>query len=268
MKKRFYRDATFAVVGSSLLSIVVSLILFFTDLYYRDGGANALISFLGYTTDVFNALAVFIGFGTIIYAFFKFDFYEGVMSCFIFAGSFIPYFIYHCVARVVYTRVELIDAGMLSDFDLAEALVMSINQAMGSGVINQILPAILIAFITCKVVKMSKREPTKFISLENKLQKSMIISCASLAGINVLMFVLTGVLPAALSDYIFLSQEDFNSFVGAIALEIVKVLFLYLVVAYVVFMLVYKFYTYRLSNIPSAPKEKKKATKTADEVAE
>ncbi len=263
MKKRFYRDASIAVIGSSLIAIVVSLVLFFTDLYYRDGGAETLISFLGYLTDVFNALTVFIGFATIIYAFFKFDFYEGVMSCLIFAASFVPYFIYHATARFVYTRTEFVDAGMIGDFDVADALLMSIYQAMGSGVINQILPSILVAFIACKVIKMSKREPTKFISFENKLQKSMIVSCISLTAINIVMFVLTGVLPSALSDYIFVSQEDFNVFIGSIVLEILKLLIIYLVVAYIVFMLMYRFYNYRLAQFSSnsaLKKERKKST--------
>lgn len=267
MKKRFYKDAAWLVVGSSLLSVLMSVILFITDLLYRDGGAEALVSFVGYTTDVFNALAMFIGFGTIIYAFFKFDFYEGVMSCFLFAGSFIPYFIYHTVARVIYTRTEFVDAGMTGDFDYADAILMSVNQAMGSGVINQILPAILIAFITCKVVKMSKNEPTKFISLNNKLQKAMIFCCIALASINILMFFLTGILPSILGDYIFLSNDDFFSFVGAIAVEILKLLFIHLIVAYASFMFVYRFYTYRLSTINTPKKSSKKPSEGTEQIA-
>ncbi len=251
MKKRFYIDASIAVVGSSLIAIIASLILFLVDYNIGEANAPTLISFLGYVTDIFNAIAMFIGFGTIIFAFFRFGFYEGVMSCLIFAGAFIPYFIYTSIARFIYTRSEFIAAGMSGDFDALDAALMAVNQSMGSGVINQILPSILIAFIACKVIKSSTREPKKFFSLDNRLQKSMVVACVTLTVVNLLVFLLTGVLPTSINGYIFTVQSEFNAYLLEILIEVLKMLFLYLVVAYVVFMLTYKFYTYRLSSSKS-----------------
>ena len=253
-KKRYYITSLIAVIGSSLLAVLVSLVFFLFDLTFKDGGAETLIAFLGYITDFFNSVAVFIGFGTIIYAFFKFDFYHGVMSCLIFAGAFIPYYIYNTIARYYFTKFEFIDAGALGEFDSFDAIMMAVNYAMGSGVINQIIPSVLVAFIACKVIAGNTSEPTGFFSRKNKLQKAMLITCCSLFGINLIMLILTGVIPAFFADAtLTLRPSELEAFILAILVDVLKLIALYLVFGYIIFMLVYKFYNYVLSK-PSSEK--------------
>ncbi|MBQ7412098.1 MAG: hypothetical protein IJW10_04245 [Clostridia bacterium] len=255
IKKRFYISSSIAVIGSSLIAVIFSTILFAVDLKYGVSNAPTLIAFLGYLTDLFNALAVFIGFGTIIYAFFKFDFYEGVMSCLIFAASFIPYFLYNAIARYIYTKAGIIELGAADGFDPFEAIMMAVNYAMGSGVINQILPAILVAFIACKVIKQRKSEPLKFISYENRLQRAMIITCLALFGVNLLMLILTGILPTILGDAtLFIQPSKASEFTKAIIIDLVKLVALYLIFGYIMFMLIYKFYNAILAKA-SSPKD-------------
>lgn len=95
MKRRFFIDASVAVVGSSLLSLIVAITYFAVSLNIDEG--HSLLLFLGYLTDVFNALSMFVGYATVIYAFYKFGFYEGVMSLLLCFAAFIPFFIYQSV---------------------------------------------------------------------------------------------------------------------------------------------------------------------------
>ncbi|MBO5374264.1 MAG: hypothetical protein J6A54_02290 [Clostridia bacterium] len=250
MKKRFYSDALALVVGSSLIALIVAVIYFTVSMYISSG--TTLMVFLGYLTDFCNAISMFIGFGTVIYAFFKFDFYEGVMSLLILLLSFVPFFIYQSIAGYIY----MTEASSPEGSEAFSVGVMNVYQAMGSGVINQLLPAVLIAFITCKIVKTSKVEPQKFISWSNRLQKSMIVSCIVLFGINIIAFIITGILPELIdNDFVFQTKDAFGSFVGYIALNILENAFVYLVLAYLTFITIYKFYSYRLNGKINSEKE-------------
>lgn len=261
MKKRFYIDACLMVIGSSLLAIAVSLIYFLVDMKIDEG--DSLLAFLGYATDFFNAIAVSIGYGTIIYAFFKFGFYEGIMSLAIYAGSFIPYYIYQVIAGYIYTVNGFSEYYATPEgAEAFQAVTMHINQAMGQGIINQILPAILVAFLACKIIKTSTAEPTSFFSWKNRLRRCMMVSAICLTVLNIIVFAITGILYELVSiDFMFFSSEEFSAFMGGCAISILEIIIVNLIMAYIIYVLVHKFYNYRLASLTSDEKSVKAANK-------
>lgn len=244
MKKRFFIDASLLVIGSSLLTVLVSTLHFIASQNIDEG--HSLLLFLGYLTDFFNVIYMFIGYATIIYAFFKFGFYEGVMSYLIFCAAFVPYLIYQSITWNIFAESSF-DTTVEGSEALSSTL-LGVNYSIGQGVINQILPALLIAFIACKVIKANKDFPKKFISWKNRLQRSSIISCLSLAGINILTFFFTSILPELIDMKFVMTASYFADFIVSILLTFLELIVFYIVIGYIVFMLSYKFYEYRLEK--------------------
>ncbi len=252
MKKRFFINASVAVIGSSLVSLAIAITYFAVSLNIDDG--HSLLLFLGYATDFFNAVSMFVGYATVIYAFFKFGFYEGVMSLLIAFGAFVPYFIYQSVAWNIYAKIGY-DV-VVEGYEAFSSALMGVYYSMGQGIINQVLPSILVAFIACKVIKTNKDKPKKFISWHNRLQKAMIISCIALFVINIIMFVLTGILPELIELDFVMTKVYFNDFIISVMLSILELIIVYLPLAYVAFMLTYKFYEYSLNKTDNAVSNK------------
>ncbi|MBQ8145472.1 MAG: hypothetical protein IJZ04_05155 [Clostridia bacterium] len=252
MKKKFFINASVAVIGSSLLSLAIAITYFAVSLNIDEG--HSLILFLGYMTDCFNAVSMFIGYATVIYAFFRFGFYEGVMSLLIAFGAFIPYFIYQSVAWNIYAEIGY-DV-VMEGYEAFSSALMGIYYSMGQGIINQILPSVLIGFIVCKVIKTNKDKPKKFISWHNRLQRAMIISCIALFAINMIMLVLTGILPELIELDFVMTKVYFNDYIVSVLLSILELAIVYLPLAYVAFMLTYKFYEYRLNKTAPAVSNK------------
>ena len=252
MKKRFFINASVAVIGSSLVSLAIAITYFAVSLNIDDG--HSLLLFLGYATDFFNAVSMFVGYATVIYAFFKFGFYEGVMSLLIAFGAFVPYFIYQSIAWNIYAEIGY-DV-VVEGYEAFSSALMGVYYSMGQGIINQVLPSILVAFIACKVIRTNKDHPKKFISWHNRLQKAMIISCIALFGINIIMFVLTGILPELIELDFVMTKIYFNDFIISVMLSILELIIVYLPLAYVAFMLTYKFYEYSLNKTDNAVSNK------------
>ncbi len=245
MKKRFYVNASVAVFGSSLLALLVSIIYFVVSINIDDG--TTIMVVLGLLTDFFNAVSMFIGFGTIIYAFFKFGFYEGVMSCLIAFGAFIPYFIYQSIAWNVYAEYSY--GVVVEGTEAFSSALMGIYYSMGQGIINQILPAVLVAFITCRVVRTNKDKPTKYISWSNRLQRAMITSCITLAIINLLMLFFTGILPELADMGWVMTSAFFKDYIVTVIISVAENLIIYLPIQYIILMLTYNFYERRLDPV-------------------
>lgn len=245
MKKRFYVNASVAVIGSSLFALLVSIIYFVVSLNVDD--ATSLLVTLGLFTDFFNSVAMFIGFGTLIYAFFKFGFYEGVMSFLIVVLAFIPYFIYQSIAWDVYAKYSY---GVVTEGTEAfSSALMGIYYSMGQGIVNQILPALLVAFIVCKVVKTNKDKPTKYISWKNKLQRAMIISCISLFALNLVMLVLTGILPELADMGWVMTKAFFRNYIVTVLISIGENIVVYFPIQYITLMFTYNFYERALNPV-------------------
>ena len=238
MKKRFFISSSILVIGSSLLTVLISAIYFAVSQSIDDG--HSLLLFLSYMTDFFNVVYMFVGYATIIYAFFKFDFYEGVMSYLIFCAGFIPYLIYQSITWNIFAESSF-DTAIKGSEALSSAM-LGINYSIGQGVINQILPALLIAFIACKVIKTNKDFPTKFISWNNRLQKASIISCLALMGVNMLTFIFTSVLPELIDIKFVMTVSYFEDFLISIILTVLELVLFYIVIGYIVFMLIFKLY--------------------------
>lgn len=245
MKKTFYVNASVAVIGSSIFALLVSIIYFVVSLNVDD--ATSLLVTLGLLTDFFNAVALFIGFGTLIYAFFKFGFYEGVMAFLIVLGAFIPYFIYQSIAWNVYAKYSY---GIVTEGTEAfSSALMGIYYSMGQGVVNQIIPAFLVAVITCKVVRTNKDKPVKYISWKNRLQRAMIITCISLLAINLVMLVVTGILPELADMGWVMTKAFFKEYIVTVLISIGENVVIYLPVQYITLMLTYNFYERALNPI-------------------
>jgi hypothetical protein len=245
MKKSFYVNASVAVIGSSLFALLVSIIYFIVSINVDD--ATSLMVTLGLFTDFFNAVSMFIGFGTIIYAFFKFGFYEGIMSILIVLAAFVPYFIYQSVAWNVYAKYQY--GVVVEGTEAFSSAIMGIYYSMGQGIVNQIIPALIVAFIVCKVVKTNKDKPTKYISWKNKLQRAMITVCISLTCINLVMLVLTGILPELAGMGWVMTKAVFNEYIVTVFISIGENLVIYLPIQYIVLMSTYSFYERRLNPI-------------------
>lgn len=243
MKKRFFINSSILVIGSSLLTVALSTIYFAVSQHIDEG--HSLLLFLGFLTDFFNAAYMFIGYATIAYAFFKFGFYDGVMSYLIFCAAFVPYLIYQSVTWNIYAESSF--DTVIEGAETLSSLLLGIYYSIGQGIINQVLPALLVAFIVCKIVKTNKDEPVNFISWKNRFQRSCMISCFSLAGINLIMFLLTSILPELIELNFVMTMSYFSDFIVSILLTALEIAVLYIVLGYVVFMIVYKFYTIRLS---------------------
>ncbi len=245
MKKSFYVNASVAVLGSSLFALLVSVIYFIVSINVDD--ATTLMVVLGLFTDFFNAVSMFIGFGTIIYAFFKFGFYEGIMSVLLVFGAFIPYFIYQSIAWNVYAKYQY--GVVVEGTEAFSSALMGIYYSMGQGIVNQILPALLVAFITCKVVKTNKDKPTKYISWKNRLQRAMITVCICLVSINLVMLVLTGILPELAGMGWVMTKAVFDEYIVTVLISIGENLVIYLPIQYITLMLTYQFYERRLNPV-------------------
>ena len=240
MKKKFYVSASIAVIGSFLLSLIVSIIYFAVSMKIDDG--TTLKVFLGYLTDFFNAASMFIGFGTIIYAFYRFDFFDGIMSLLIFFAGFLPYFLYQSITWNIYAENQ--SGTTIEGIDAFKSAIMGVYYSMGSGIINQVLPSILIGFVAYQMLKKKNGDPTRFISWSNRFQKTLIVCCLTLFGVNTVMYLLTGMLPDLLSvNFIFSSTAQLgNFFLLDVLFPLIENIIIYIVFDYVVFMLVYMLY--------------------------
>jgi hypothetical protein len=245
MKKSFYVNASVAVIGSSLFALLVSIIYFIVSINVDD--ATSLMVTLGLFTDFFNAVSMFIGFGTIIYAFFKFGFYEGIMSILIVLAAFVPYFIYQSVAWNVYAKYQY--GVVVEGTEAFSSAIMGIYYSMGQGIVNQIIPALIVALIVCKVVKTNKDKPTKYISWKNKLQRAMIITCISLLAINLVMLVVTGILPELADMGWVMTKAFFKEYIVTVLISIGENVIIYLPIQYIVLMSTYSFYERRLNPV-------------------
>ena len=138
---------------------------------------------------------------------------------------------------------------MLEGSTALPSILMGIYYSMGNGIINQILPSVIIGFIAYKVTRGNTDEPQKFISWKNKLQKSMIISCITMVGINLVMYLLTGLLPVLISiDFIFSSTAELWGVILEAIISVAELAVIYVILQYVVFMLMYKFYDRRIND--------------------
>lgn len=244
MRKKFFTNASIFVVGSSLLALVASIIYFAVSLNIDDG--TTLMIVLIYVKDILNCISMFVGYATIAYAFFKFGFYECIMSFMIFIASILPHLILQIASwnTLAEKEYDIVFEGS----QVLTSVFLGIYNSIGEAVINQVLPALLMAFLACKIIRTNKDEPSKIISWKNRSQRTMIIFCMTMTLVNIALAFVFQYLPILIEVDFVMTASDFKAFVVNVLLTALECLIIYAVIAYAMFMLTYKLYNYLLTK--------------------
>ena len=236
MKKNFFKlsltlNIIFAVLSAIFMFIYASL-----DKQY-DG--EAFFTFLGYVKTFFDLLAVFIGYATIIYAFAKFDFKNGLISIGTFSVSVFISFITMIVGSCISYSGEF-----TLDFFFSIAFYSA-----GSCFITQLIPALIIALITYKVTsKATKVELTSFIAWKNPLQRAMLIITLCLFGFNIIYLTAFNVFPFLIENSFEFYADEIGGVILDITLSYISKIVFYLVMQYLVYYFMYKIYDAYLAS--------------------
>lgn len=230
MKKNFFK---ISLTLNIIFAVIAAVFLFIFNYYITRYQGYAFTTFLSYTKLFFDLMALFIGYSAIIFAFSKLDIKNGYLSLLAFFASVFISFLVQVISECVYFSTGL----------TVKAVVASIYLAAGSCFINQLIPAILIALLTYLLTNKCK-DPvlTKFISWSCPVQKTMMIVSIVLCVINVITITAIDLFPLLIQNkFSFYKQDLIDIITGFTADYIITILF-YLVLQYVVYYWMYKFY--------------------------
>ena len=245
MKKKFYKYAAYAVLGSALLSVLFSLI-YFVSAESIDPGSSLLVV-LYYLKVIFDMAATFIGYTTIVYAVTKFGWFDGVVSVGLYFCSMLVLFIYQTIASTIYSRNTSIDATVGTEERLIDLLTFNAFYTFGQLFITLMIPAALIAFMSYKLIKKDTTPFEKPVSFKNPIQKTMGIFCIILFAVNYLSFLLIDVLPYLIEEEFYITYTDFKAIITQSLISLAEMSIAYIVLQYIVFMLGFKYYDYCLN---------------------
>ncbi|MBQ7226266.1 MAG: hypothetical protein IJX02_06695 [Clostridia bacterium] len=244
MKKVFVKFSLWLNVILALIALAFSIILYVCYTTIDDGGA--FLSFLEYVKKFFDLLAVFTGYATIIYAFANFSFADALPSIGVFSISFVIAFISRVVAASIGVSGMASALGesssSLSTGDLFSIMFYS---AFGEDFFHQMLPAILIAFITWRLTRKGTQKIKGFFSWKNTIQRSMIVSTLAIFVISIVLTSAFDVFPDLISQldaYGSITQDHLSYIITTYVLVAV----FYLVMPYLVYFFVYKIYESRV----------------------
>ena len=229
MKKKFYNLSLLLIVATAILSVIFAIVHYIAS-EYIDAGSTAL-TFTFYVKKFFDLLAVFTGYGTIIYAFSRYSTLDGVRVTAYFALSFLISFIYQVIGTCCYE----------ADFSL-DFILFTIYYAFGDCFITQFVPALIIAFVVFKSTKGGTRRIESFISWKNPTQRVMLVVTLVIFAINFLALLIFNILDFLIeADWLIYADE-----LGSIFASIFETIFVYVVFQYCMYMLmhwIYKKYT-------------------------
>ena len=226
MKKKFYKLSTALIIASALLSVVFALIYYLASEVIVPG--QGMLIFLFYVKKAFDLFAVFIGYGTIIYAFSRYSHIDGLKVCGIFSISVLISFVYQVLGTCFF------ESNFAIDF-----IITTVYYSFGDCFITQYIPALIIAFVAFKSTKDGTRRVEKFVSWSNPTQRVMmkvtfvifIINFACLLIFDILAFLIE-------AQWLIYANE-----LGSIFLSILETAIIYIVIQYTVYMLVHHVYT-------------------------
>lgn len=231
MKKEYFKYASIAVLGSALLSVIFSVVYFIADTHIVS--ETPLLEILAYVKKSFDILALFIGYGTIIFTFAKFGTLDGLWSVALFFCSFLISIIWQIIGTCISAEEHSLDF-----------ITFTLYYSFGSGFITQMVPAALVAFLAYKFAVGRAENPEKFISMKNPSQKTMIISTLIIFGVNFLILVGFDTLPLLIEEDFYITVEEFRY----ILFSLLEMIIYYLVVQYAVYFGIYKLYTVYTDN--------------------
>ena len=239
MKKNFFKFSLTLNIIFAVIAVVFSLIFYVSSSTIND--STGMYTFLSYVKNVFDFLAVFIGYATVIYAFSKLDFANGILSIGTFSVSVLISFIYRIIANII-------SSNGMADY-LAEQEVMSASDlytimfysSFGQDVFKQLIPAIIIAIITYVCTRKGTQKIKKLFSWENSVQKAMLLSTAIVFVFQLLIHTGLNVLPSILPELIDVGSISASMF-EAVLISYIDVVVFYLIMPYFVYYFMFNIY--------------------------
>ncbi len=238
MTKKFLKTSALAMGATTLLAILFAYLYAILGARIADGDNAILV--LSVLETAFDFVQISVGFGSVIYAFSKYEFNEALKVFGIFCATI---FIYCIACMIPITLIN--DSSALYDFAVVyEGAILNIFYCIGQVFICQIAPAIAMIAIICKCTRDSKPTPKKIISWKNPVQKGMIISCLMLAGFNLIVGILTdyGIFGYLLGEGFRTTEADAKIILSNFLSLTLSVIIANIIAMYIVFMIVYKVY--------------------------
>ena len=238
MTKKFYRLALILNIATALLSVIFAIIYYVAD---QNLDSGSLLTFLFYVKKFFDLLAVFTGYGTIMYAFTRYDFKCGLTSIGIFSISVVISFLYQVIGTCIY------DNKFALDF-----ILFTIYYACGTCIITQLLPALIIALCTHFA---TKDKTNKYTLLRIRGTVTLIIF-----GINLLVQLIFNVLAFLIECEFLIYADELWSIIGSILETIV----IYGGIQFGMYYLTHYVYS-KFTDETTLPPRKKKKTPALDD---
>lgn len=242
--KKFYRWALIFNILTSLLSVLFSFVAFKVG---EQTTASGVITFVYYVKRFFDLLAVFTGYGTIMYSFTRYGFVCGVKSTGIFSISVVISFVWQVIGSFIGFGSDFL--GMAEGTANSEFVLLTIFYACGYCFITQFIPALFVAIFTHYITRKGTDKQTLF-----KLR--LITTCVILV-VNVIAIVSFNVLPFLIENSFMVTKSDLAN----IILEFVEAVLIYGPIQFGMYYLthyLYKTYTDKTQEITTNSKKKPK----------
>ena len=227
MKKKFYNLALILIIATALLSVTIAIVYYLASEVIVAG--EAMLVFLFYVKKAFDLLAVFTGYGTIIYAFSRYSYIDGLKMTAMFALSVLISFVYQVIGTCFFDSAKL-------SFEL---VITTIYYAFGDCFITQYIPALVIAVVAYKSTVDGTKRIEKLVSWKNPTQRVMLL-------VTIVIFAINFVAQLIFDILAFLIEVEWMIYIdelGSIFLSILETAIIYIVVQYGIYMLMHNIYT-------------------------
>lgn len=227
MKKKFYNLSLILIIATACLSVAFAVVYYLASEVIVAG--EPMLIFLFYVKKAFDLLAVFTGYGTIIYAFSRYSFIDGLKMIAIFAISVLISFVYQVIGTCFFDSANF-------SFEL---VITTIYYAFGDCFITQYIPALVIAVVAYKSTADGTKRVEKLISWKNPTQRVMLSVTLVIFAINFIVQLIFDILA-------FLIEVEWMIYIdelGSIFASIFETALIYIVIQYCIYMLVYYIYT-------------------------
>ena len=236
MRKKFIYTALIMVCSTALVSVLFSILYYLADNYLVE--PIWLVKVTYYVKRTFDLLAVFTGYSIIVYAYSRYQARDAIYSIAIFGVSIFISYVYQVIGACV-------DQGQV-DVDF---VIYSIYFSLGSCIISQLLPGVLVAFLTYMLTKSGARRLESFISWKNPIHRCMIITTLVIFGINIISHLGFNIFPFLIENNWSIYEYEFWD----IIISIVDYTAYYLVFQYCIYVAGYAL-CYKLTEDHVRPK--------------
>ena len=226
MKKKFYNLSFILILATAILSVIFAIIYYLASEVIVAG--EPMLIFLFYVKKAFDLLAVFTGYGTIIYAFSRYSTLDGARMIGYFALSVLISFLYQVIGTCIYE----------GNFSM-QFIITTIYYSFGDCFITQFIPALIIAFVVFKSTKDGTRRIEKLVSWKNPTQRVMMVVTLVIFVINFIALLIFDILAFLIEvEWLIYADE-----LGSIFASIFETALIYIVIQYAMYMLTHYIYT-------------------------